>query len=545
MGVRTALIFSTILLWVSSAWGQGRISEVIFEATDSSSTFLLIHDGEIKSDQVEKLADADPSVLMVRFNGLKAKRQWVKMTDKVIKRALLHPSKEKTNAVVLRIRFKTKRVNNDLLETVSVVLEDAGIRVDIPNDTEQKPKPRVSADETQALNKAELDKQLNAMKSDPSAVGEEPSVKMNSSPAQPVERMPERSDSTEASPAAPPAMLAKVNEEASPVAPTAAGPNPLPIQPEDPKAKTEAPAPETADTKPEEETTDPATIKAPVEPGLVFMPGVRTRDVVAGFTDMTLRLEKGLKSKPGIRRIAVFPFLALDPRAAKSELAPISRALLTDRLLRRSGIISANRDRLEETLTALPKDKLGRFAIDEARAVGEVIGADTLVIGTLSTTGNGFLVDARAVDVTSGTRLVDASQEFEDVSLQSYANLIRRETTIAGGIWRSAVMPGWGQFYQGEYGRGVTYGAIFATAFISGVIAGVLGNIYADEYTSSDKADAVQYRESANRAYGQANVFLAISGLMWASSIADAWITGKNETTIDPRRYEEALEFSK
>ena len=77
------------------------------------------------------------------------------------------------------------------------------------------------------------------------------------------------------------------------------------------------------------------------------------------------------------------------------------------------------------------------------------------------------------------------------------------------------------------------------------MVAGVLGNVYADEYASSDKSDAVQYRESANRAYSQANVFLAISGLMWASSIADAWITGKNETTIDPRRYEEALEFSK
>ena len=155
------------------------------------------------------------------------------------------------------------------------------------------------------------------------------------------------------------------------------------------------------------------------------------------------------------------------------------------------------------------------------------------------------MVDARAVDVTTGARLVDASQEFESESMMKYADLIRVDKTVGGGIWRSAVLPGWGQFYQGEYGRGVTYGAIFATSFISGVIAGVLGSVYTDQYTSSNRENVVNYREQANRAYGQANVFLAISGLMWASSIADAWITGKNHSSIDPKRYEEALEFSK
>ena len=543
MGVRTALILCMVWLWTTSASAQGRISEVIFEGTGTNSTFLLIHDGDIKPAQVEKLADADPSVLMVRFNGLKAKRQWVKLADKHIKRALLHPSKEKKDAVVLRVRFKTKRVNDAFIDAVTVVQEDAGLRVDIPRNSTEKANNPEAAAAARALNTAALDKELKSMAQN------EPKVRIETSASKATDTgsAPPTKTKDETT-APPPKMLAKVDApapDAAEVSPTA--PNPLPIEPEDPKAKMEVPTnpPTKTDSLENDPVPDPATLEAPSEPGLVFMPGVRTRDVVAGFTDMTLRLEKGLKSQPGIRRIAVFPFLGLDPNAKASELAPIGRALLTDRLLRRAGIISANRARLEETLEALPTDNMGRFAIDEARAVGEVVGADTLVIGTLSTTGNGFLVDARAIDVATGQRMVDASQEFEAESLNAYADLIRVDKTVGGGVWRSAVMPGWGQFYQDEYGRGVTYGAIFSTAFISGVVAGVLGNVYTDRYTSSDKGDTVQYRESANRAYSQANVFLAISGLMWASSIADAWITGKDESTIDPRRYEEALEFSK
>ena len=49
---------------------------------------------------------------------------------------------------------------------------------------------------------------------------------------------------------------------------------------------------------------------------------------------------------------------------------------------------------LEDTIRELPTDDKGRFAIDEARAAGFVVGVDTLLIGTISTTGNGYFVDA-------------------------------------------------------------------------------------------------------------------------------------------------------
>ena len=172
------------------------------------------------------------------------------------------------------------------------------------------------------------------------------------------------------------------------------------------------------------------------------------------------------------------------------------------------------------------------------------MGADTLLIGTISTTGNGYLIDARAVDVNSGDRLVEASQEFDATKFKQYANIVREERTVLGGVWRSALLPGWGQIYHKNYGRGITYGAIFSSAFISGIIAGLAGNVYTDRYTSSSVSDGIKYRDQANRAYAQANVFLAIAGLMWSSSVADSWLTSEHHYNIDPTRFENAMEIT-
>ena len=91
----------------------------------------------------------------------------------------------------------------------------------------------------------------------------------------------------------------------------------------------------------------------------------------------------------------------------------------------------------------------------------------------------------RAVDVNTGDRLV-ASQEFEAVKFNEYANIVREERTKLGGVWRSALLPGWGQIHHKNYA--VTYGAIFASAFLSGIAAGITGNVYTDRYPQTQPA---------------------------------------------------------
>ena len=90
---------------MASSSAQTPVQDVLFEGSETQLRFLVVADGVPSTDTVEKIADADPSVLMVRFAGLKAQRRWVKLENKHVKRALIHPSREKENAAVLRIRF--------------------------------------------------------------------------------------------------------------------------------------------------------------------------------------------------------------------------------------------------------------------------------------------------------------------------------------------------------------------------------------------------------------------------------------------------------
>ena len=79
---------------------------------------------------------------------------------------------------------------------------------------------------------------------------------------------------------------------------------------------------------------------------------------------------------------------------------------------------------------------------------------------------------------------------------------------------------------------------------ISGIVAGLAGNVYSDRYETSNTREGIKYRDQANRAYVQANVFLAIAGLMWSSSVADSWLTSEDHYNIDPKRFENSMEAS-
>ena len=543
-----------LLLCMASSNAQTPVQDVLFEGNETQLRFLVVADGVPSTDTVEKIADADPSVLMVRFAGLKAQRRWVKLENKHVKRALIHPSREKKNAAVLRIRFVDKRVTPEFIKKIHIVREDAGLRVEIPLKNVPQEKQANAASASQPLNLDALNSSDLLETTAPPRQQPEP-MTAKSSPKKPSTS--EAAATSEQATSTPPSSQAAITQRTdnSQKAPnsvaeeargasakaTDASRNPLPVQPEQIEADGAPAATESNEDTPEAEESI-TNAKQAVPAGIVFMPGVRTRDIVAGFTDLTLRLEKGLRDTPGVRRLAVFPFLALDPIAERSGFAEVSRALMTERLVKRPKIITANQPLLEQTIDQLPKDPMGRYAIDEAKALGIVVGADTLLIGTIGSAGNGYIVDARAVDANTGERLASVSQEFEAEAFGVYADRVTNTTTVLGGAARSLAFPGWGQFYHGDAERGAMYGSLFVSGVLVGVASALIGQQAADKYQGSDDGGTVSSRDDANRSFAQANIMFTVSGMVWLASIADALITGENRREIDPKQYAEAVE---
>ncbi len=502
----------------------GRVDRVIFEGRTKTLDFTVTATKELDASKAEAIPDKTGKVLILRIGGVTAKRRWVKAKDPELKRVLLHASSERPPGAVLRVRFKKKVVNRSLMKRISVFVEDEGIRISVPRPSVP---PDMEAKKNQGAKVA-----IAGTESTPSTNGAAPSAAPSAQTPAPssqgdvIERVASGS-----LPDAPHATAAPITPIASVTPPgiTPAFPSSA-TEPVDTAVRetTEEAAPET----PAAASDDP-----PDANGMVFLPGVRTQDVLAGFTDMSLRLETGMKARPGVHRIAVLPFLALDEDAKDRHVGTVSQSVMTNRLTKRTGIVQTDPLLLERTIEPLQRDDMGRFDLDEARAAGVSVGADTLIIGTASSNGNGYTVDTRAIDIQTGKRLGVVSQEFEQGAFQEYVSQVRLEKTYKGTLLRSAAMPGWGQLYQGETGRGAVYMTIFSAALLAGLTSVYLGSSAENTYRSSDRLEDVSLREEANDRYGAANTLFLGSGMVWLTAMIDSAFTGDTQVILDPELY--------
>ena len=190
--MRNCLLIVGIIFSWCLAEAKNRINDVLFEPGEDTASFLLVTSEPVSPEQVEKLADGDPSVVMVRFSNLRVSRKWVSVKDKMVKRALVHPSKEKSGASVLRIRFFDKRVDTAFIDSIRIVAEDAGLRVDLPRDIKSAAGSKTPP---QALNIDVLDKAIasstNGKPTPPASsltqplLGEDPKHLTDEAPTQP------------------------------------------------------------------------------------------------------------------------------------------------------------------------------------------------------------------------------------------------------------------------------------------------------------------------------------------------------------------------
>jgi len=543
---------------LAEAAKPGRIDRVIVEGRDKTIEFTFTATTEIDGNRAEAIPAGKGRVLILRIGGVTAKRRWVKQKDKQIKRVLLHSSRKNKPAAILRVRFKKRVVNRELMKRIRVFIEDGGIRISVPRpgvpaDLDIKktaktgtatvpvtrPTPGTQTGQNEVTFKVP-DSTVDPGVKTPTAVAAAtlavPTTPTTKAPIEPV-----------ATTQTAPTVTATPAEQTAPTAQKKTTPpteiakkTPTPT-PEDILLRKKREAAETSDTQAPDDPTPimaGATKGAPPDAkGLIFMPGVRTRDILAGFTDLSLRLEKGLAEREGTHRIAVFPFLALDKKTKGSHVDAVSQLVMTDRLLKRPGVIQADPTLLARAVKPLKRDDMGRYDLDEARAAGVVVGADTLIIGTANSIGNGYVVDTRAVDIASGKRLGSVSQEFDGDAFENYVNRIRTERTYGGAMGRSAVLPGWGQLYQNQTERGAVYLALFSTTLLAGLVSTAAGAYAENEYRDSRAASDIELRETANERYAQANAFFVTSGLVWLAAMVDTGFSAKNVVTIDPARY--------
>ncbi|MCB9553341.1 MAG: hypothetical protein H6705_15965 [Myxococcales bacterium] len=486
-----------LLIALPALAAPGEVEKLRFESHPDRLDFYFTATGPIDGSLAEAIPARGGEVLILRLGGITATRRWVEIDDPAIARALLHPSTDRPPGAILRLRFvRGGLVRGEVIRQIKAeyVGDERTVLISVPRPA-KAPKPKAR--------KAAAPMRMPPAVLGPGETGDAPEPKQPE-PKQPEPKQPE------------------------PKQPEPRQPEPKQPEPKQPEPKQPEPKqPEPKQPEPKQPEPPAASPTRPAPTGQTDAPAApATADVPAGVAGFVDRLELGA-DRPGIPRVALLPFTVLDARSRDAGFGEAAAALVGARLTARPGVVMVEPDRFAAGLDTLHRDDSGRVGLDEARALAAMLGADTIIAGTIGHGPDGVVLAGRAIDAETGRDLGHAEQAFVTAALRETVDEIRDERTLGGAVLRSLVVPGWGQLYQGDTGRGVGYLTGFVAVLGAGIVSSVLGAAAEDDYNDNDPS-TVGRRADADDHYARATALYIGAGAIWLASLVDAIATGED-----------------
>ncbi len=261
-------------------------------------------------------------------------------------------------------------------------------------------------------------------------------------------------------------------------------------------------------------------------------------------------LALSLKRLPGDhreQRFAVLPFESVGPEAQQKSLGLVVSDLVVTDLARDHRLPLVERSQIAAVMNELALQQSG--AVDEAQAlqVGKASGARALIVGSVADAGEAFVVTARAVDAETGTVITAEESKLPKAELVAFSADAVVLKSKSAALFRSMVLPGWGQFYNGEPGKGAVFGGVtlgLAATTVAVTAAGAVTGflIYPTAGTGDDiaklpaaekSAAIVSLRETANTQLTAGAVLAGVTLVAWGITAADAYISGVDVESLD------------
>jgi len=241
---------------------------------------------------------------------------------------------------------------------------------------------------------------------------------------------------------------------------------------------------------------------------------------------------KSLKTDSAFHRVAVPYFKEVGSEVAEHNLGRVVAELLSVNLSKQKPFVVVERERLDQIMKEHRLADLGVVDENTASQMGKILGAESLVSGTVSAVGPNYIVTVRQVDVSTGKILNSAQVQFERgglVALSADAVVLRSTT---GAIFRSALIPGWGQFYNRQPAKGLLFSAAGLGSLGTAAAYYVMAQNANTEYKMGT-LDTVDQRELANEHIQVANIGLIAFGAVWLLNILDATISGTDSSSVE------------
>jgi len=110
-------------------------------------------------------------------------------------------------------------------------------------------------------------------------------------------------------------------------------------------------------------------------------------------------------------KIAIIEFNGLNEEARKDNLGQIFTVVLTASFVKSEAFKIIEREQLQKVLKELQLTQSGIIDTTNAKQIGKMVGADAIVIGSITKIGNDMRLDARIIDVESGIILTAEKSE--------------------------------------------------------------------------------------------------------------------------------------
>ena len=233
------------------------------------------------------------------------------------------------------------------------------------------------------------------------------------------------------------------------------------------------------------------------------------------------------------QKFAVLPFEEVGETTADKQLGLLVAAELTTRLAK-SGLLMVERGQLSKVIEEMALSQSGLVDPSQSAEVGKLAGAQGLVVGTVSEVGDHYKVAAKVITTKDANIVLarDARLPAADlVALSSEAVVLR---TVGGAVYRSLLLPGWGQLYNREPVKG----ALFVTAEVAtaglGLTYHLLGDAKKKKYQNLPAGSDEKFTNIKNKAesyYRLRNTFLWATAGLHVLNILDAYLSGKSYST--------------
>lgn len=255
-------------------------------------------------------------------------------------------------------------------------------------------------------------------------------------------------------------------------------------------------------------------------------------ELPAAIDKLAAQILAAVKGKRGAK-IAVAPFINLGPTAHQKKLGEVTSELLVTRLTGKEGIQIIERAQLNQVLDELKLSMLGLTEGSNAEKVGKLLGAEAMIVGSVSEVGDQFAISARHVDVGTGQVAFAKEVRVPQAGTIALSSKYVVTKSRSDAFFRSLLLPGWGQQYNNQETKGWLFSGLTVGLGSVAVAQHVAYRNSWNKYmnaTSPEQSNT--YYDKASTAYANRNIALMIIGGVWAANAIDALINGTSAAEV-------------